>query len=127
MQMLQRQHKLRNIKPRAILRKPRLLLQMPKQLAAALKIRNEVQIGISLEAKFQTDEEGGVEGLLEDLALADGVGDLLLGDDLALGEDLHGVDALRVLFADLEDAPEGAAADELEELEVARGGSPPGL
>lgn len=45
--------------------------------------------------------------------------DLLLCDNLLFGEDLHGIDATCVLFADLEDAAKGAAADELHKLEIA--------
>lgn len=121
MQMLQRQNKLGNIKPRPLLTKPRLLLQMPKQLPTALKIRDQIQIRIRLKAKFQAHEEGRFEGTLEDFALADGVGYFFFRDDFFFGEDFHGVDAFGVFFADLEDAPEGAAADEFEEFEVAGG------
>ena len=44
--------------------------------------------------------------------------DLLLGNDLLLGEDLHSEDTFRVLFPHLEHLAKGPAADELEEFKV---------
>lgn len=43
--------------------------------------------------------------------------DFFFADDLFFGEDFHGVDAMSVFFADLEDFTKSAAADEFEELE----------
>ena len=48
------------------------------------------------------------------------MGYLLLRDNLLFRKHLHGVDTARVLFADLEDASESAAANELEEVKVGR-------
>ena len=98
---------------------PRLPLQMPKQLATALKIRDEIKIGLGLKTKLEPDQKRAVQRALEDLALADGVSDFFFGDDLALGEHFHGVDAVGVFFADLEDFAECASADEFEEFKVA--------
>lgn len=118
-EVLERKDKLSDVEACALFAEAGLALEVPEELAAALEVGDEVEVGVGLEGELEADEEGALEGALEDLALADGVGDLLLRDDLALGEDLHGVDALGVLLADLEDAAERAAADELEELEVA--------
>jgi hypothetical protein len=120
-EMLQRQHQLGNIEPRPLFRKPTLLLQVPEELPPALVVRHKIELLLRLERELEADEEGALERGLKDTALADGVGDLLFGDDLLLGEDLHGVDPFGVALADLEDAAEGASANELEKLEVARG------
>ena len=48
------------------------------------------------------------------------MGDFLLGNDLFLGQNLHGIDSFGVPLADLEHLAEGSAPDELEELEVSR-------
>jgi hypothetical protein len=98
---------------------PRLPLQMPEQLPTALKIRHEIKIRLRLKTKFEPDQKRAVQRALEDLALADGVSDFFFGDDLALGEHFHGVDAVRVFFADLEDFAECASADEFEKFKVA--------
>jgi hypothetical protein len=111
--MLQRQHQLGDIKPCPLLTKLGLPLQMPKQLPAALEIRDEVKVRVGLKAKLQSDEKRRLDGALEDLALADGVRDFLLGDDLLFREHLHRVDSLGVLFPDLKDAAERAASNEL--------------
>jgi len=94
---------------------------MPKELATGLEICDEVEIGVRLEGELEADEKGGLERALEDFALADGVCDLLLCDDLLLGKDLHCVNPAGVALADLENFSKGATADELEKLEVARG------
>ena len=47
--------------------------------------------------------------------------DLLLLNNLALGQDLHGIYALRITLPHLEDPAERPTADELQELEVAGG------
>lgn len=120
-QMLQRQHQLSDVKPRPLLREPPLLLKMPEQLASTLVVRNEVELLLRLEAELESDEERAFEGGLKDLPFSDGVSDLLLGYNLLLGEDLHGVDSLGVSFPNLEDSSERSSTDELEELEVPRG------
>jgi len=120
-QMLQRQHQLGNIKLCPLLTKPRLPLQMPKQLAPTLKIRHKIQIRIRLETKLEANKEGTLQGPLQDLALPDCMRHLLFGDDFLFGEHFHGVDALGVAFADLENFAERASADEFEEFEIAGG------
>lgn len=94
---------------------------MPEELSTALEVRYEVQIGVGLEAKLQADEEWRIEGSLQDFALSDGMGNLLLGHDLLLGEDFHRVNPLGVLLPHLEDLAERSATNELQELEVSRG------
>jgi hypothetical protein len=46
------------------------------------------------------------------------MGDFLLGDDLSLGQDFHGVDTTSILLSDLEDSAECTSSDELEKLEI---------
>jgi len=94
---------------------------VPEQLPTALEVRYEIEVAIGLETKLEADEEGGIEGSLEDLAFSDGMGNFLLGHNLLLGKDLHRVYSLGVPLADLEHLAEGPAPDELEELEVSRG------
>lgn len=119
-EMLKGQHKLSNVEPCTVLGEAALFLEMPEQLSTALVVGDEVELLLGLEGELEADEEGALERALENLALADGVRDFLLGDDFLLGENLHGVDTLRVLLADLEDATKGATTDELEELEIGR-------
>jgi len=83
-QMLQGQYELCNIKLGPFLSKPRFSLQVPEQFAATLEIGDQIEIGVCLETKLETDEEGGFEGTLEDLAFADGVCDFFFGDDFLL-------------------------------------------
>jgi hypothetical protein len=115
------QNEFGNIESGSLLRELGLTLEVPEELASALEIGDEVEILIGLEAELETYKEGGFEGTLKDLALANDMSDLLFGDDLLLGQDFHGVDALGILLADLEDFAESATADKLEELKVARG------
>ena len=120
-QVLQRQDKLRDVKPRPLLREPGLALQVPEQFAAALEIGDEVEVRVRLEAELEPDEERRLERPLQDLALADRMCHLLLGDDLLFRQDLHGVYPLGVPLADLEHLAERAPADELEKFEIAWG------
>ena len=53
--------------------------------------------------------------------------DFFLSNDFLFGKDLHGIDAARVLFADLEYTTKGASSDKLEEFEIAGGQGPFGL
>jgi hypothetical protein len=119
-QVLQRQDQLRYVKPRAVLAESALLLQVPKQLAATLVIGDKVKLFLRLERKFEADEEGTFQGALQNLALANGVRDLLLCHNLLFREHLHRIDTASILFAHLENAPKGAAADELEKVKVGR-------
>jgi hypothetical protein len=80
-----------------------------------------------LEAELEANKEGGIEGALKNLALADGMCDFLFSDDLLFGKNLHGVYAPGVLFANLEDLAEGAYTNKLQELEIAWGQGTPGL
>lgn len=118
--MLQRKHKFRNIEPCPLLREPRLLLQMPKQLPTTLKVCNQIQFRIRLEAKLERHKERAFEAGLKDFAFADGMRHFLLCDNFALGEDFHSVYALSVFLANLEDAAKGTTANEFEEFEIAR-------
>jgi len=120
-QMLKSEHQLGNVEPRTRLGKPAFLLQVPEQLSTALVIRHKEQVVLGLETEFQSDQEWRVEGLLQDLSLSDGMGNLLLGDDILFGQHLHRVDSLRVPFSHLEDLAEGSTSDQLENLEVFRG------
>ena len=43
------ENELRDVEPGTLLRESRLLLEMPEQLAAALEVRHEVQVGLRLE------------------------------------------------------------------------------
>jgi hypothetical protein len=117
--MFQSQDQLCDVELGTLLREPGLALQMPEEFTARFEIGDEVQVGVCLEGELETDEERRLKRSLQDLALADGVGDLLLRDDLALGEDFHGIDSLGVPLADLEDSAESASSNEFEELEVA--------
>ena len=92
---------------------------MPEQLPTTLEICDEVQVRLGLERELQADEEGALERSLQNLALADRMGNLLLLHDLALRQNLHGVYPLRVLLANLKDLAEGTTSDEFEEFEVA--------
>lgn len=100
---------------------------MPKELAATLEIRDEIEIGVCLETKFQADQKWTLEGTLENLAFANSMCHFLLRDDLLLGEDFHCVDSLGVPLADLEDLAESASANQLQEFKIARGESTFGL
>lgn len=57
--------------------------------------------------------------MLQNLTLANRVCNLLLCDDLLLREDLHSIDAPRVLLSHLEDPAERPTPDKLEEFKVA--------
>jgi hypothetical protein len=48
------------------------------------------------------------------------VGDLLLGDDIFLGQHLHGVNSFRVPFTHLEDLAECSTSNQLEDFKVFR-------
>jgi hypothetical protein len=117
-QVLECEDELGNIKPRPGLGKSAFLLQVPEQLSSALVIRDKEQVVFRLEAEFQPDEEGRVQGLLQDLAFTDSMRDLLFRDDILLGQHLHRVDPLRVTFPDLENLSERAASDKLEDFKV---------
>lgn len=95
------------------------MLKMIEQLSTTLEVRNEVQIPLGLERKFEADKEGAFQRSLKDLPFANRMRHFLLGDDFLFRKDLHRVDALRILFAHLEDFAERAASDELQELKVA--------
>lgn len=116
--MLQSERELSNVEPRPILAEPSFLLQMPEQLASTLVVGDEIQLLLRLERKLEADEEWAFKTALQDFALADSVCDLLLGDNLLLGQHFHGVNTAGVLLSDLEHTTEGTATDELEELEV---------
>jgi hypothetical protein len=118
MQVLKRKDEFGDIKPGPGLGKSAFLLQVPEQLSSTLVIRDEEQIIFRLEAEFKSDEEGRVQGLLQDLAFTDGMRDLLFRDDILLGQHLHRVDPLRVTFPDLENLSERAASDKLEDFKV---------
>jgi hypothetical protein len=61
---------------------------------------------------------------LEDLAFTNGVGNFLLCYNLLFGEDFHGIDALGVPFAYLENLSKGSSSDELEEFKITGGQCP---
>lgn len=94
---------------------------MPKELTTAFEIGDEIKVSFGLETELQADQEGtGSASSLDqqgDLFLSDRVLYFFFADDLFFGEDFHGVDAMSVFFADLEDLSKGATADEFEELE----------
>lgn len=117
--MLQSQNKFGNVEPRAFFTKAGLTLEVPEEFAATFEISDEVEIGVCLEAKLESDQEGRFEGSLEDFAFSDGMGDLLLCHDFLFGQDLHGVYPLCIFLADLEDLAKSAAANELEKFEIA--------
>lgn len=91
---------------------------MPEKLSPALKIRYEIEISICLEAEFESNKERGFQRALEDIALADRVGYFLFRYDLLFREDLHSIDALGILLADLENLSKGSSSDKLEEFKV---------
>lgn len=117
-QVLQREDQLGNVKPRPGLGKPAFLLQVPEQFPSALVVCDKEQVILCLEAEFQPDEEGRIERLLQDLALSDRMRDLLLCDDILLGQHLHGVDTFRVPFPNLEDFAKRSPSDQFEDLEI---------
>ena len=117
-QMLKGENNLGRVEPSSILGESSLLLQVMEELSSALVVHDEIEVSLGLEGEFETEEEWAVGGLLQDFTLADSVSDLLLGDNLPLGEDLHGVDPVGILLADLEDAAERALADHSKEVEV---------
>ena len=119
--VFERKDQFGDVEPRTLLAEPRLLLQMPEQLATALEICDEIQVCLRLEGELQADEERAFQGTLENLPLADCMCDFLLLDDLALREDLHCIYALRIAFPDLEHTTERSPPNQLEELEVAGG------
>lgn len=51
-QMLEREHEFRHVKPRSCLGKPALLLEMPKELSATLVIGDEEQVLLRLKTKL---------------------------------------------------------------------------
>jgi len=116
-----------DVETSALLGEAGLALEMPKELTSTLKIRDKIELGVSLEAKLEANEERRVERTLKDLALTNGVCNLLLGDDLLFGQDLHGVYTSCVDFADLENFAEGADANELEKFEISWGERSTGL
>jgi len=116
-----------DVETSALLGEASLALEMPKELTSTLEVRNKIELGVSLEAKLEADEERRVEGTLKDLALTNGVCNFLLGDDLLFRQDLHGVYTPCVDFADLEDFAKGADANELEEFKISRGERSAGL
>lgn len=117
--MFEGQDQLGNIEPSPFFAEPSFPLQVPKEFTATLEVRDQIQVRVRLEAKLETNEERRVERTLEDLTFANRVRNLLLRNNFALREDLHSIYPLRVLLAHLEHAAERAAADELEEFEVA--------
>lgn len=118
--MLKRKDEFGDIEPCPLLRELRLMLQMPEQLPPTLEVRHKIQIAVRLETELEADEERALERALQDFALPDRVRYFFFRDDLFFREDFHCVDSSSVLFPDLEDAPECAAPDKLEELEIAR-------
>jgi len=116
-----------DVETSALLGEAGLALEMPKELTSTLKIRDKIELGVSLEAKLEANEERRVERTLKDLALTNGVCNLLLGDDLLFGQDLHGVYTSCVDFADLENFAEGADANELKKFEISWGERSTGL
>lgn len=71
-----------------------------------------------MEAELESDEERGIQRALENLAFTNGVGNFFFCYNLLFGEDLHGIDAFCVLFADLENLSKGPSSDKLKEFKV---------
>ena len=57
-EVFERKDQFGDVEPRTLLAEPRLLLQMPEQLATALEICDEIQVCLRLEGELQADEEG---------------------------------------------------------------------
>ncbi len=91
---------------------------MPKEFSARFEVSDEIKFCGGLEAEFQADQEGTVKGRLENLALSDGMGHFLLGNDFFLGEDFHRVYPTSVFLSDLENSAERPAPDQLQELKI---------
>src|ERR1700733_3709965 len=96
---------------------------MPEELPTALEIGHQVKICICLETKFQSHEERGVQGTLQDLALSNCMRDFLFSNDFLLGQDFHGIYTLRIPLPDLEHFPKGPPADELKKFKISGGES----
>jgi hypothetical protein len=116
--MLQSEHQLGNVEPCSVLAEPSFLLQVPKEFSTALVVGDKVQLLFGLERKLESDKEWAFQAPLQDLALSDRMGDLLLGDDLTLREYLHRINSSSVLLSDLEDTTERSSTDEFQEFEV---------
>jgi hypothetical protein len=71
-----------------------------------------------LKAELESDEERGIQRALKNLAFTNGVGNFFFCYNLLFGEDLHGIDAFCVLFADLENFSKGPSSDKLKEFKV---------
>ena len=110
MQVLQRQDQLGDVEFGPMLVEVTVLLEVPEELPTRHEVRNEVEVGGGLEGELQAHDEGRVRGgrAHEDVAFAHGMGHLFLLHDDLLGQHLHGVDALRVLFPNLIHLSEGA-------------------
>ena len=117
MEMLESQGNLSRIKARPILVETDLLAQMEEQLSTVEEVRHEVERLGRLEGVVQLDDER-VRDLLHDIPLDLRVLLLVRSDDEVFLEGLDCVDLLRVLLARHVDFAEGAAADDLEQLEI---------
>lgn len=116
--MLESQHNLRRIKPRSILRKPPLLLQMMEQLPPALVVHDQIQIRLALKGKLQSEQEWTFATPLKNLAFADRMRHLLLRYNFPLREHLHRVDSVRILLSYLKDSTKCSLSDHSQEVEI---------
>ena len=116
--MLQRENKLGDIEPSSILTESSFFLQMPEKLSTTFVIGDKVKFLLSLERELESNKERTFQTSLQNLSLSDGMRYFLLGDNLPLGQNLHGVNTTGVLLSNLEDSTESTSSDELEILEV---------
>ena len=98
---------------------PPLALHVEHEVAAADELDDEEESAGSLEAGVETHEEGVVGGRLEDVLLRLHPVDVLVVGDKLLLDHLHGVDPLGGLELHHQHLGVGAAADDLDHVEVA--------
>ena len=111
-QVLEREHDLRDVEAAARLVELALAAQVEEELAARAVVEHEVELVGRLERVVEPDDER-VHDAAEHVALRLGVLDLVALDDVGLLQHLHRVDAARVALAHLHDLAEGALADDL--------------
>jgi len=119
--VLEGKDKLGYVETGSFLSKAGLLLQMPEKLSATLEIGYEIQVRVRLKTELEPHQERRFQRALQNFALANGVRDLLLRNDLLFGQNFHGIYALRIPLPDLEDTAKCSTTNELEKLKVARG------